>query len=38
MQYLWKKNIIGDNLTEKGYPIFEMDENKNNQICYLEIR
>ena len=28
MHNLWNKNIVGDNLTENEYPVFEIDESE----------
>ena len=28
MHTLWNNKIMGDNLTENGYPVFEIDERE----------
>ena len=37
MHNLWEKNIMGNNLTESGFPIFEIDESEiigNSEVIY----
>ena len=37
MHKIWKNNMMGDNITEKGYPVFEIDESEiigNNEVIY----
>ena len=37
MHKIWKNNIMGNNITKKGYPVFEIDESEiigNNEVIY----
>ena len=37
MHKIWNNKLMGDNLTEKGYPVFEIDESEiigNNDVIY----
>ena len=37
MHKIWNYKLMGDNLTDKGYPVFEIDESEiigNNDVIY----
>ena len=37
MHTIWNKDLMGNNLSEKGYTVFEIDESEiigNNEIIY----
>ena len=41
MHKIWNKDLIGNNLSENGYPIFEIDESEiigNREIFYWMFR